>query len=236
MNSPKSPSTTRTRHQAWLATRSALLFLTLTTGTVWLVYWLLRNAGLYLSSVPKELAAALVAGMVTVLVATLTIVVGKYFERKKELDALYRDKKTEIYDDFLKRFFQIFHSPGSDKSEDLVAYLRDFSRKTLLWSGPEVVENFLAWKAYAASGKVDARMIFIIEDFILSIRRDLRHSNRGIRKGIFARMLLRNGEIFLQMAEKNPDISLGELAAIEKALEKSAGQQKENLNSDQTPP
>ena len=189
------------------------------TGAVWLVYWLLKSMALYLSSIPKELAAALVAGTVTVFVATLTIVVGKYFERRKELDALYRDKKTEIYDEFFKKFFKIFHSGGKDGRDDLVEYLREFSRKTLLWSSPEVVEKFMAWNTLAATGKVDAKMIFSIEDFLLAIRRDLRHSNRGFRKGFFARMILKNGDLFLQMVAKNPNVSLDDLIAIEKELD-----------------
>ena len=60
----------------------------------------------------EELAAALVAGVVTILVATATVMIGRYYERKKELDALYRDKKTEIYDEFLKELFDLFFSAG----------------------------------------------------------------------------------------------------------------------------
>ncbi len=76
--------------------------------------------------------------------------IGRYYERRKELDALYRDKKTEIYDEFLKEFFGLFFSAGEAKSEttekDLVPFLREFTRKLVLWSGPEVIEAFVAWK------------------------------------------------------------------------------------------
>src|SRR5258706_16168497 len=60
----------------------------------------------YINSDPKETAAALIIGMATVLGATLTVTLGRYFERKRELNALYRDKKTEIYDEFLKKLFK----------------------------------------------------------------------------------------------------------------------------------
>jgi hypothetical protein len=59
--------------------------LALLAGATTLVIWIVRFFFAYISSVPKEMAAAL-------------ITIGRYYERKKELDALYRDKKTEIYD------------------------------------------------------------------------------------------------------------------------------------------
>jgi uncharacterized protein (DUF697 family) len=185
-------------------------------------YWLISKFITYLSAVPKEIGAALIAGVATVFVATLTIVVGKYFERKRELDALYREKKTEIYDEFLKGFFDHYFS-GAEESptqspEDLVRFLREFTRKLLLWSGPEPIAAFVRWKDHLAKGVPDAQSLFLTEQFILAIRKDLRHSNEGIPKGVFAKLFLREGTLFLALAEKNPNITLAQLAELEKLL------------------
>ncbi len=72
--------------------------------------------------------------------ATLTVVVGRHYERKKELDALYRDKKTAIYDEFLKEFFSVFFSGGKDVTSegerDLVPFLQEFTQKLVRASSP----------------------------------------------------------------------------------------------------
>lgn len=199
-----------------------LLALSLVAGVVALGVWLVRAFFAYISSVPKELAAALVAGAVTILVATATVMIGRYYERKKELDALYRDKKTEIYDEFLKEFFDLFFSAGEtpegQPEKDLVPVLREFTRKLVLWSGPEVIEAFVAWKDHLAKGTPDAKSIFLTEAFLFAIRKDLRHTNTGLRKGFFARLFLKEGSLFLAMAEKNPNVTLAELAAVENVL------------------
>ena len=160
----------------------------------------------------------------TVLVATLTVVVGRYFERKKELDALYRERKTEIYDEFLQKFFETFGSKAdaqaTPESDNLVPFLREFMRKLILWSGPEVIEAFVKWNDHLAKGVPDADSIFLTESFLLSIRKDLRHSNRGIRKGFFAKLFLSRGALFLTLAERNPKITLAEVAEIEKRANK----------------
>jgi hypothetical protein len=181
----------------------------------------------YVSAVPKELGAALVAAAATVLVATLTVVLGRYYERKKERDALYRDKKTEIYDEFLKEFFPVLYGETRDSQADLVAFLREFTRKLILWSGPEVIEAFAAWKDHLAKGKPDAQSIFLTEAFLLAIRKDLRHLNAGIRKGFFARLFLKEGALFLEIAKRNPHVTLEELAEIERRLHAGAARSAE---------
>lgn len=185
-------------------------------------YWLITTFLAYLSAIPKEIGAALIAGTATVFVATLTVVVGKYFERKRELDSLHREKKTEIYDEFLKGFFDHYFS-GAEESptqspEDLVRFFREFTRKLLLWSGPEPIAAFVRWKDHLAKGVPDAQSLFLTEQFILAIRKDLRHNNEGIPKGFFAKLFLREGSLFLAIAEQNPNITLDQLAELEKSF------------------
>jgi hypothetical protein len=195
-----------------------VLLLGLLAGAGSLVYAFFQ----YISAVPKELGAALVAGATTILVATATVMIGRYYERRKELDALYRDKKTEIYDEFLKEFFGLFFNAGSDGGEsthkDLVPFLREFTRKLVLWSGPEVIEAFVAWKDHLGKGVPDAQSIFLTEAFLKAIRDDLRHSNRGLRRGFFAKLFLREGNLFLALSAKDPSLTLAALAEIEEAM------------------
>ena len=199
------------------------LLLALAGGIGWLVYQFFQ----YISAVPKELGAALVAGATTILVATATVMIGRYYERRKELDALYRDKKTEIYDEFLREFFGLFFNSGEAKSEttekDLVPFLREFTRKLILWSGPEVIEAFVAWKDHLGKGVPDAQSIFLTEAFLKAIRSDLRHSNKGLRKGFFAKLFLKEGNLFLALAAKDPNVTLAALAEIEKAMQSKPG-------------
>lgn len=175
---------------------------------------------MYLSAVPKELGAALVAAVTTVFVATLTVMVGRYYERKKELDALYRDKKTEIYDEFLKEFFTVFFSGGekANAEKDLVSFLQEFTRKLILWSGPQVIEAFVAWKDHLAKGVPDAESIFLTEAFLRAIREDLRHSNNGLRRGFFPRLFLKEGALFLAMAERDSSVTLAALGEMEELI------------------
>jgi hypothetical protein len=59
---------------------------------------------------PQGLGTALVAGFCAIVVSTLTVVLGRYYERTRELSALHRDKKIVVYDEFLEGFFNIMNS------------------------------------------------------------------------------------------------------------------------------
>jgi len=151
-------------------------------------------------------------------------VLGRYFERKKELDALYRDKKVEIYDEFLKEFFNAFQNPSKDKAptdtnDPLVKYFKEWQRKLLLWAGPEVIESYSQWMSALRTKPVNAESFFMTERLLLAIRKDLGHSNKGIQRGIFARLVMKNADLFLSMSKTNPNIALGELIAIENKIE-----------------
>lgn len=181
----------------------------------------------------REISLALLTAFTTVFVATLTLVLGKNYDRKKEIEAHYRQKKTEIYDEFLKEFFNAFHSvsvkpqldePEVNDSGDLVTFLREWQRKIILWGGADVVTKYSQWMEYLKEGHADAKTMYMTEDFFLSIRRDLGHSNANIPKGTFIRFMLRNGDLFLSLSSKNQNITLHELAEIEALLEKNKGE------------
>lgn len=195
----------------------AILFL---LGVGYFLYWSISKFFIFLTLVQKEVAAALVAGSVTVIVSTMTIVLGKYYERKKDREALYREKKVEIYDYFLEKFFTIFFdNPQEDGSDEAVRFLKDFTRKLLLWSNPETVNAFVDWSNHLKAGKSDAQSVFLTEDFLLSLRKDLGKDNKGIKRGVFAALFFKNSNLFLELAAKNPNITLSEVAEFERHLD-----------------
>ena len=188
----------------------------------WGIYWLIVQIWCQFKILDPEISVALLTAATTVLVATLTVVLGKYYERKKDIEAHYRTKKTEIYDEFLSEFFKIFHSSETQEdgdSSDLVDFLREWQRKMILWGGQDVLIKYIKWMDHLKKGHSDAKSMFLMEDFFLSIRKDLGHRNNKLVKGTFISLMLRNPDLFMAMAKKNPDITLEELAELEKAIE-----------------
>ena len=157
-------------------------------GLVWLVYWLADRVWSQFKQLDLKVSVALLTASTTVMVATLTVVLGKYYERKKDIEAHYREKKTEIYDEFLKEFFDLFYSNEEDHSETtsdekLVVFLREWQRKMILLGGQGVLAKYIAWVGHLKKGEPDAQTMFMTEEFFREIRKDLGHRTISYLKG-----------------------------------------------------
>ena len=193
------------------------------TAIAWGIYWVIAQIWGQFRLLDPKVSVAILTAATTVIVATLTVVLGKYFERKKDIEAHYREKKTEIYDEFLCEFFKIFHSNHDDEENEenpaLVDFLREWQRKMILWGGQDVLSKYILWMGHLKKGEPDAKTMFMMEDFFMEIRKDLGHKNNKLNKGCFIRLILRNPDLFLTMAEKNPNLTLAELTEIENKLQ-----------------
>lgn len=191
---------------------------------IWGVYWVASTIWDTLLTIDTKLAVSLLTAATTVMVATMTVVVGKYLERKKEIESHFREKKVEIYDEFLKEFFKIFFSEDDGANQpkggedELVKFLQEWQRKMVLWGGSEVLQIYIKWKNYMASKEPDAQTVFLMGKFFKALRKDVGLSNRSLDDGIFSHLILRNSELFLQMVKENPSITLAEVARKEKEL------------------
>ncbi|NLQ21584.1 hypothetical protein HGO26_01645 [Shewanella sp. S-1] len=200
---------------------SLMFGLALIIGMVWGTYWLLSQIWGQFKSLDSTVALAAITAFTTVSVSTLTVVLGKYYERKKDIEAHYRQTKTEIYDEFLKEFFKVFYSEHDEddaEAKSLVDFLREWQRKMVLWGGQDALLKYIKWMTHLKKGNPDADSIFLMEDFFREIRKDLGHKNSKLEKGTFAHLILQNSELFLSMAKANPKVTLADLAVAEKAL------------------
>ena len=198
-----------------------ILGLILICAIIFFIYWLLSSLWNQLKTVDEKLAIALVTAATTIFVSTVTVVLGRYYERKRDLQASFREKKIQIYDDFLKEFFKMTSSPEENqKSDDMVAFMREWQRKMILWGGQDVLKTYIDWMSKLKSGEPDARAMWMTEDFFRSIRKDLGHSSSKLPKGTFIHLILKNANLFIKMSEENPNLTFAELTVAEKLLEK----------------
>lgn len=168
-------------------------------------------------SLDKELSVGLLTAFTTVVVATITVMLGRYLERKKEIESHFRTGKIQMYDEFLAEFFKLF---GGEESNDvdLVPFLREWQRKMIVWGGSPVLVSYIKWNQHLKKGEPDARTVYLMDEFFRAMRKDIGLSNSGLEKGAFSHFILRHSETFLILSKQNPNITLAELEEKEKEL------------------
>ena len=138
---------------------SPLLALALIGGMGWLLFLGIQTVWRALVSVNPQLAVAVVAAATTLIASTATVMLGRYFERKKEIEAHFRAEKIKIYDEFLAELFKVFQS-GGEATDGMVAFLREWQRKLVLWGGSNVLSAYFKWMNRLKSAP-DAQTLFL---------------------------------------------------------------------------
>ncbi len=147
---------------------------------------------------------------------------GRYYERRKEIEAHFRAEKIKIYDEFLFQLFKLFENEG-ETSPDMGKFLREWQRKLVLWGGSNVLAAYFKWMSRLKRGNPDADTIFLMDEFFRALRADIGQSSSGLPRGSFAHLILRNADFFLAQAARNPGLTLEELGRLEKVLDESKG-------------
>ncbi|WP_043891131.1 hypothetical protein [Paenibacillus sp. Aloe-11] len=82
----------------------SLLVLSLLSYLFWLfITWLIS----VFNGLQKEVAAALIAASATIVVSVLSVVVAKYYEKKRAIELEHRSKKIPIYEEFVEFLFKL---------------------------------------------------------------------------------------------------------------------------------
>jgi len=208
---------------------SVIIGLSLIGLILWAIYGIVSTAWEALLSVDTKLAVSLLTAATTVIVSTTTVVIGKYLERQKEIESHFREKKIQIYDEFLKGLFEEFYSREDSKRnvndeppesrEELVSFLQEWQRRLILWGGSEVLVKYIEWKNYMTSHEPDAQAIFLMGKLFKAIRKDVGLTNHKLEDGTFSNLILQNPQLFLKAAQSNPNITLAQLAEMEKSVQ-----------------
>ena len=204
---------------------SALFGVALLLGMLFVFYKFLAGIWGAFVGLDKQVAVSVLTACTTIFVATLTVMLGRHLERKREIESHFRNQKIEMYDNMLQELFKVFTAnsdenddSSDDNSDKLVEFLIEWQRKMVLWGGAPVLSAYLKWKQHLSKAKPDAKSFFLMDEFFRAMRKDIGLGNSGLAKGAFAHLILKNGELFLQEAKKNPNITLEELAEIERRL------------------
>jgi hypothetical protein len=173
----------------------------------------------FLGSLDQPVIIAILAGSVAIFTSTISVVAGRIFERKKEIEAHFRQRKFDQYDELLKILYEFFsYQSQPNPSTESVSRLREWQRKLILFAGPQTIRAFVVWMTNLKSGSPTVKTVFLMEEFFKALRADLGISNRGIEQGLLAHLILRHADLMIAVAKTNPETPLAELAQLEDQL------------------
>ena len=181
-----SSSTQKT--QWWHVALSIMIIIGIGIGVFFVIKWLI----IIFSGLQKEVAAAIIAATGTVLVSVISVMVGKYLERKRSIEQELRNKKIPMYNGFVEFWLNFMMSEkitGKQITEkETIKYFNKFTQELMVWGSDEVVS---LWSQYRRKfvnqdpEKPDPSFnnMFEFEKLLLAIRKDTGHKNKGLKRG-----------------------------------------------------
>ena len=174
-----------------------------------------------------ELDEIVIAAIITVVGVMMTAIVSlavKRLENKHAIEAQFRKDRTDLYIRFMEEFDSLMSSSPRRKRrpDHLVNVLKDFQRKTTVWGSEEMMSKFGQLKDTSSRFSDDRTVnglgttLRAYGELVLTMRKDVGLSNRGIDEKTFgARLVLRNPDFLLSFMKTNPSMSVAELTRIE---------------------
>ncbi|ALQ51457.1 hypothetical protein [Nitrosomonas ureae] len=178
---------THTQNKKQIALGLFLLGLLLFGG-----YLLLAKIWDVFSSIDPKLGAGLVAASATILVSVFTVLVSKHLERKAEILAHLREKKIPTYEKIINFIFSLTFAEKLGKKQpsenEMIKFMAEITQELVIWGSDEMLEAFYKFRMMSienADGNSNNpyAVLFMVEDLLLAIRKDLGHKNKNISRG-----------------------------------------------------
>ncbi|MBD9402097.1 hypothetical protein [Comamonas sp. CMM02] len=141
------------------------------------------------AEVNPTVGAGIVAATATVIVSVVSVLVAKRLEQKSLVIREHRERKTPIYEEIVKLVFRFAFSEkiGLEAltEKEIIKKMAWITENLVIWGSDDLL---LAWSKFRKSSiqteeKPNYQVLFEVEDLLLAIRKDLGHSNKGLKRG-----------------------------------------------------
>lgn len=157
------------------------------------LYLFVRAVWESLTSASPQLASAIVGAGGLIFVALIANVYSKQVEHKRQIQQEQRNKKAEVYQEFMAFWFRVLtgkeEENGSESSvpqEEQDKYVTEFTYKLVTWGSESFLKDYVSFKENMKQG--GASLDF--EKVLFAIRADLGYSNKGLKQGDLLKVFL----------------------------------------------
>lgn len=175
--------------QKWSATLPFLYLIIF----LYVIYYGLCKFIDFLNSTNSDVAKAVIAGAVAIVIAIITQAFAKWYEQRVSILKEHRDKKIPIYEELISFFFSILSAeklgkkPPSEK--EIIDFLNKFTQKLIVWGSDEVIAKYKSFRNASIEAATNPQenmgvaSLLKFETLLLAIRKDLGHKNNGLKRG-----------------------------------------------------
>ncbi len=168
----------------------------------WASYVILGKVWAGFSTLPSGAKIAAVGGLITL----ASVLVTRYYERRKDIEAKLRERKLEAYSSFLEAYFQQLFEEERKPDFNFIAELRRFVRGIILWGNPGVIKALVSVRLQISTATT-LKSLELYEALLKEIRKDLGNSNWQLKQYDLSRLFINDiDQLKAENTSSNPSI------------------------------
>ena len=192
---------------------------------------------------------SVIVASITIVIGVFTTTYSKYSENKQSINSHFRDERVALLTSFMELFDGLFHGfykgpkkqnrksaskQDKPRDDDILRTLIETRRGLVHWCSGKSINKFDEFTDVMTNSAAQVKFskpetpfrelaatCELYGELIYELRKDLGLSNRKISKKIFGykTMNIKHYKPVLKAYKKNPDITIGEVTAIQNALD-----------------
>lgn len=175
---------------------------------VWLIGLFLGYVGGFvnrLSNMDAVVIVALITGSVSILGVVISSIVSKIVEYRQNTKRYLYEKKEEPYSEFIEMVYKIQEKEKAKENindEEMLDDIFSFSKKLTLWGSNKVIRKWLAFRKISQEQNDNTENLFMLEEIIFEIRKDMGQKKSGLEKGDILAFFVNDIEDYLPKDKK----------------------------------
>jgi uncharacterized membrane-anchored protein len=145
----------------------------------------------------REVEAAIVAALGTAAVTLISVIVTRIFERRATVERAQQERRTPVYEAFVSGLLGMLRDHGDDPTAldltEAVKVLNSFTEKVIVWGSDDVIRTWGQYRYAVQAPQTDAEKresVYGLERLFLTVRQDLGHPNKGLKRGDLLRLFV----------------------------------------------
>lgn len=164
-----------------------------------------------LSNMDTVIIVTLITGGVSIAGVIISSVISKIIEYRQNTKRYLYEKKEEPYSEFIEMVYKIQENIKDNQEysdDDMLKDVLNFSRKLTLWGSNNVIRKWLDFRKVSQDQiNNPSDNLFILEEIIFEIRKDMGHNKRGLKQGDILSFFINDVSDYLPNEEINNDKS-----------------------------
>lgn len=147
----------------------------------------------------------MITGSVSILGVVISSIVSKIVEYRQNTKRYLYEKKEEPYSEFIEMVYKIQEKGKAKENindEEMLDDIFSFSKKLTLWGSNKVIRKWLAFRKISQEQNDNTENLFMLEEIIFEIRKDMGQKKSGLEKGDILAFFVNDIEDYLPKDKK----------------------------------